>query len=317
MDRRPVVVLGGAVADVSVLGADASVFGRHSTPVEAVRLSPGGDALNEAGVLARLGSRVSLLTLLGTDPVGDLLREHCARLGIDLSRSAVCASVPTSVNIVLVDPAGERRFLTVPGSSLRRLALEHLWAGVEALTGAELVSFASLFVSPCLGAAELEELFRRVKEKGCTLCADMTRAKNGERAGDLTGVLRWVDVLFANQEEAALLTGASAPEEAARCLRESGAGTVVVKLGRRGGYCASPEGEFFFPACPAQRTVDTTGAGDTFAGAFLHARAGGTSLREALRFAAAAASLCVEQVGCGSEALTGEAVERRAVRVEF
>lgn len=311
MKTKPVVVLGGAVADVSVLGADASVFGRPSTPVEAVRLSPGGDAMNEACVLARLGSRVRLLTLLGEDPVGSLLRGHCQRLGIDLSCTAVRADIATSVNIVLVDTLGERRFLTVPGSSLRRLAPEHLRAGVEALTGAEIVSFASLFVSPCLGIPEMEELFSAVKAKGCTLCADMTRRKNGETRENLRSVLRWVDVLFANQEEAALLTGTADPERSARRLRESGAGTVIVKLGARGGYCAAPEGTFFFPACPAQRLVDTTGAGDTFAGAFLHALSRGGELRQCLRYAAAAASLCVEQVGCGSEALTPEAVTER------
>ena len=311
MERRSVVVLGGAVMDVSVLGADAAVFERPSTPVEAVRLSPGGDAMNEAAVLSRLGSRVRLLTLLGEDSVGALLRGHCERLGIDLSCTAVRADIATSVNIVLVDADGERRFLTVPGSSLRRLAPEHLRAGVDALTGAEIVSFASLFVSPCLGIPEMEELFRAIKAKSCTLCADMTRRKNGETWEDLRSVLRWVDVLFANQEEAALLTGTADPERSARLLRESGAGTVLVKLEARGGFCAAPEGDFFFPACPAERLVDTTGAGDTFAGAFLHALSGGAELRQCLRYAAAAASLCVEQVGCGSEALTPEAVAAR------
>lgn len=311
MERRSVVVLGGAVMDVSVLGADAAVFARPSTPVEAMRLSPGGDAMNEAAVLSRLGSRVRLLTLLGEDSVGALLRGHCERLGIDLSCTAVRPDIATSVNIVLVDADGERRFLTVPGSSLRRLAPEHLRAGVDALTGSEIVSFASLFVSPCLGIPEMEELFAAVKAKGCTLCADMTRRKNGETCADLKRVLRWVDVLFANQEEAALLTGTADPERSAHRLRESGAGTVLVKLGARGGFCAAPEGNFFFPACPAERLVDTTGAGDTFAGAFLHALSGGAELRQCLRYAAAAASLCVEQVGCSSEALMPEAVAAR------
>lgn len=311
MERRSVVVLGGAVMDVSVLGADAAVFARPSTPVEAVRLSPGGDAMNEATVLSRLGSRVRLLTLLGEDSVGALLRGHCERLGIDLSCTAVRLDIATSVNIVLVDADGERRFLTVPGSSLRRLAPEHLRAGVDALTGSEIVSFSSLFVSPGLGIPEMEELFAAVKAKDCTLCADMTRRKNGETCADLKRVLRWVDVLFANQEEAALLTGTADPERSAHRLRESGAGTVLVKLGARGGFCAAPEGSFFFPACPAERLVDTTGAGDTFAGAFLHALSGGAELRHCLRYAAAAASLCVEQVGCSSEALTPEAVAAR------
>lgn len=311
MSGRAVVVIGGAVLDVSILGADAGAFARHSTAVKDIRISPGGDALNESSVLAQLGSSVSLVTLLGEDRTGVLLRQHCKELGIDLHLSATDETLSTSVNAVLVDGAGERCFLTVPGSSLRRLAPEHLERCVEALTGEELVSFASLFVSPCFTVPDLDRFFGRVKAKGCTLCADMTRCKNGERAEDLAPALRWVDVLFANREEAALLTGERAPESAAQCLRAQGAGTVVVKMGADGGFCASPEGNFFFPACPAERTVDTTGAGDTFAGAFLHTLAGGGSLRDCLRVAAAAASLCVERTGCDSSCLTEQALRRR------
>lgn len=314
MEAKPVLVIGGAVADLSVIGADASIFSRPSTPVEDIRLFPGGDAMNEAAVLARLGSRVSLLTLLGEDEMGDLLLERARRGGINTDAVVRREGIATSINLVLVDPEGERRFVTVKGSSLRRLAPEHVLPAVDELTGEEIVSFASLFVSPCFGVEELEELFSRIKARGCTLCADMTRRKNGERAGDMAPALKWVDVLFANLEEAALLTGEETPEGAAAELLRCGAGNVVVKLGARGGYYAGKEGEFFFPACPVPRAVDTTGAGDTFAGAFLHALAGGRSIKDCLPFAAAAASLCVERLGCASEQLSRAAVLERMHR---
>ena len=303
---RPVLVIGGAVADLSVVGADPGIFTRHSTPVEAIRLSPGGDAMNEAAVLSRLGSRVSLLTLLGEDEMGEVLLRRCRDWGIDTAPTVRSADVPTSINLVLVDRDAQRRFVTVQGSSLRRLAPEHVLPAVERLTGEEIVSFASIFVSPCFGVQELEELFGRIKARGCTLCADMTRRKNGECAEDLAPALRYVDLLLANGEEAALLTGEKSPAAAAEHLHICGAKTVIVKLGDRGGCCAGPEGVSFFPAVPAQ-AIDTTGAGDTFAGALLHALSRGEPLGEGLRFAAAAASLCVERLGCGSEVLSREA----------
>ena len=311
MCSKSVFVIGGAVADLSVVGADPSVFRRPSTPVEAIRFSPGGDAMNESSVLARLGSRVSLLTLLGEDEMGKLLLDRCRLWGIDTSPTAVRREEVTSINLVLVDPEGERRFVTVKDSSLRRLAPEHVLPAAEKLTGEEIVSFASLFVSPCFGVRELEELFGRIKAKGCTLCADMTRRKNGETAEDMAPALRWLDVLFANEEEAVLLTGKATPEAAAQCLHACGVSHVVVKLGKRGGFYAGEEGSFAFPACPARATVDTTGAGDTFAGSFLHALSRGEELRSCLAFAAAAASLCVEQLGCASEGLSREAVLER------
>lgn len=305
MKSRPVLVIGGAVADLSVVGADPGIFRRHSTPVESIRLSPGGDAMNEAAVLARLGSRVSLLTLLGEDEMGDLLLRRCADWGIDTAPTVRSPDVPTSINLVLVDRDAQRRFVTVKGSSLRRLAPEHVYPAAERLTGEEIVSFASLFVSPCFGIPETAELFRAIKAKGCTLCADMTRRKNGETAEEMAPVLQFVDLLLANEEEAALLTGERTPEAAAARLHSCGAKTVLVKLGAKGGYWVGAHGEGCFPAVPA-RAVDTTGAGDTFAGALLHALSRGEPWQDCLRFAAAAASLCVEQVGCASESLRRE-----------
>lgn len=315
MKNRPVLVIGGAVADLSVIGADPGIFQRHSTQVEAVRFSPGGDAMNEAAVLSRLGSRVSLLTLLGEDEMGELLLKRCRDWGIDTAPTVLRADVPTSINLVLVDQDAQRRFVTAKGSSLRRLAPEHVLPTVKRLTGEELVSFASLFVSPCFGIPETAELFRAIKAKGCTLCADMTRCKNGETAEQMAPVLQFVDLLLANEEEAKLLTGADTPEAAAARLRKSGAKSVIVKLGAKGGYWVREDRKGYFPAVPA-RAVDTTGAGDTFAGALLHALSRGEPWEEGLAFAAAAASVCVEHVGCASEALRRETVLWRMEKEE-
>ncbi len=316
MAEKQILIIGGAVADVSLAWVDASIFTRHSTPIQQIRLSTGGDAMNESSVLARLGDRVSLLTLLGNDDMGAFLEGKCRELGIDLTHSVRRAGVPTSINGVLVDEQGERRFVTMKNSTLRRLAPEHVLPAVETLTGKELVSFASLFVSPCFGPRELETLFSRIKEKGCVLCADMTRCKNGESAEDLRGALQYVDYLLPNLEEAALLTGEKTPEAAASRLLACGAGNVILKLGREGGYYAGREGRFRFPAYPHSQTLDTTGAGDTFAGSFLHGLAQELPLDACLRFASAAASICVEHAGCASETLTLEEIRRREAYLE-
>ena len=64
----------------------------------------------------------------------------------------------------------------------------------------------------------------------------MTKRKKNETASDLACALQYVDYLFPNDEEAMLLTGKDTVEEAAEVLRDSGAGTVAVKCGRRGCY---------------------------------------------------------------------------------
>jgi sugar/nucleoside kinase (ribokinase family) len=113
---------------------------------------------------------------------------------------------------------------------------------------------------------------------------------------DLAPCLPWTDLLFVNQDEAQRLGGAPDIRDAARRLREAGAQTVVVKLGALGCAVFDAAGELRVPAFDVA-VVDTTGAGDCFAGAFLAALERGLGLAEAARFANAAAALAVQQLG--------------------
>ena len=77
------------------------------------------------------------------------------------------ADVDTGVNVVLVGEGGERSFLTDPQGSLRKIAPEDVFAAIDApdFAGIRAVCFASVFAYPLLTPA-LEDIFRRVKEKG-------------------------------------------------------------------------------------------------------------------------------------------------------
>ncbi len=306
------LIIGGAVADITLCPVDSSIFERHSTPIECIPMSTGGDALNEATVLARLGNCVGLCTLLGCDDVGLFLFEKCKKLGIDTSFIVQTPDIATSVNVVLVDSEGERRFVTAAHSSLRLLAPKHVEPFIEKLSPNTIVSFASIFVSPCFGISEMAKLFSKIKARGCTLCADMTRCKNGETAEDLRDVIKYVDYLFMNENEGSLLTGLSSPEETASQLRLYGAKHVLIKLGKRGCYAISEEYCGYFDAVPNCKVLDTTGAGDTFAGAFLHALGQSKPFETCIKFANAAAGICVEHRGCASEYLDMAEIQKRA-----
>ncbi len=113
-----VVLIGAAILDALAPGADACVFETGSLPCPGLRLQTGGDAMNEAVVLSKLGRRARLVSRLGRDSAGDLILGVCKRHGIDTS-FVVRADIDTGVNIVLVSPDGERCFLTNPEGSLR------------------------------------------------------------------------------------------------------------------------------------------------------------------------------------------------------
>jgi sugar/nucleoside kinase (ribokinase family) len=83
-------------------------------------MTVGGDALNEATILAKHGKSVYLETVLGNDDVGNYLCSHYARHGIELSEAVVKASYMTGINVVLVQKNGERNFLTNRNSECGR-----------------------------------------------------------------------------------------------------------------------------------------------------------------------------------------------------
>lgn len=124
-------------------------------------------------------------------------------------------------------------------------------------------------------------------------------------------ILPYVDLLKLTQEEAAILTGENDCKKAASLLAgRFGIKTVAVTLGERGAYADGEEAPAF-----AARVTDTTGAGDCFWAAYLYARLKGRA--DALRFACAAASLCVERRGAMPAMPTAEETEQRLRAREF
>lgn len=324
MQRKDsLMVIGAAIGDVTVMPAPKNLPSAGSTPMERIRLSTGGDALNEATVAARLGCKTALVTLLGRDDMAAIIRSHCDREGVRLL-GPEAPEMDTGLNVVLVDETGERRFLTNANSTLRRLSLAHILPVLETeeYAAARAVCLASLFVSPALTLTDTEALFRRVKADGKLLCADTTRPKHGETAADAAGVLKHLDWFFPNLEEALRLTKADSPHAAAEALLSAGVRHVALKLGGEGCLLASRETDFgedfpssthfrVVPAVPGVHCADATGAGDTFAASFQCALLAGEPPVRCAAYASAVASLCVEQPGATSAALAPDEIARR------
>ena len=120
---------------------------------------------------------------------------------------------------------------------------------------------------------------------------------------DLKAVLKKVDVLTINDEEARQLSGEYSLVKAARVIRAMGPNTLIIKKGEHGALLFGGNDEIFFcPALPLEDVFDPTGAGDTFAGGFVGylASVGRTdfeAMKMAIVYGSAMASFCVEQFG--------------------
>ena len=294
--KKDVTVIGASIIDVLVGPVTPDVFKTGSQPVEMSKLSFGGDALNEAVVLSRFGKKTELVTKLGEDENGARVYEYIQKNKLSTESVTVEQGLATAMNVVLVDDKGERHFLTNPNSNLRRLAVEDIDEFIN--TAADIVSFASMFVSPMLGIDDMNYLFQRIKSRpNRTLVVDMTKAKNGETLEDIKELLPYIDYILPNEDEIALLTGIDDVYENARLLVESGVKCAVIKRGGKGCLIRTKDKQYEIPAYHVKNVVDSTGAGDCFAAGFLWALSEGLSLKDCGRFANVVASCSVEQMG--------------------
>jgi len=129
---------------------------------------------------------------------------------------------------------------------------------------------------------------------------------------ELDTLLKRVDGVILNDEEASMLTGEANLIRAARAVLSLGPRYVILKKGEHGAFIMGPDAHFSLPAYPVTEVVDPTGAGDSFAGGFMGAlaRAGEPSamnLRRAMLHGTVTASFCVE--GFSVEGLTGRGLD--------
>ena len=178
-----VTVIGPSVIDILAAPFDPEALAKGKRDVDQIRMSFGGDALNESVVLSRMGKKVQLISKIGADEAGRSIRKHLEKEKVSTKHVIVEQGLNTSVNIALVDADGGRKFLTDPHSSQRKLGLEDVLPMLDET--APIVSFASIFISPCFSIEKTEQLFSRIKAAGKTLVSDVTRPKNGETFDDL------------------------------------------------------------------------------------------------------------------------------------
>ena len=119
---------------------------------------------------------------------------------------------------------------------------------------------------------------------------------------ELKEVLKKVDVVTINDEEARLLSGEYSLVKAARKILEMGPAVLIIKKGEHGALLFNKEQVFFAPALPLEDVFDPTGAGDTFAGGFIGHLAATQDIRfenmkRAIIYGSAMASFCVEKFG--------------------
>lgn len=254
-------------------------------------LTPGG-GFNVMSAAARSGARVLYAGSHGTGGFGDLLRGALTAEGVVLVQEPT-RETDTGVVVTLVEPGGERTFVTGAGAE-GRLRVEHLDRTQAAPDDIVYVTGYSL-THNCNRLALLSWLPR--------LPGSMVLFDPGPLAAEIDqdtmdALLSTVDILSCNAREAAILSGAGMTKDtpAKLAAQLSATAAVVVRDGARGCLVHADGETVEVPGFPVE-PVDTTGAGDTHCGVLAAELLHGATLRAAAVRANAAAALSVTRHG--------------------
>lgn len=308
MKNIDVICVGAAIVDIPLQPVSKNIFDVDSYPLKQISMTTGGDALNEATILSRLGHKVALNSIVGKDPAGYFILDECKKEGIDTDSFKQDSALDTSINVGLVTADGERTFVTNRNGSLWKFSLVDV--DLKRFPHAKLLSLASIFNSPLLDGDALVKIFATAREHKLIICADMIKPRLNETLGDIRDALSYVDYLFPNYEEACLLTGEDDLESIADIFLGCGVKNVVIKTGKKGCFIKNATTKFSVSAVEGITAIDTIGAGDNFASGFISALLEGKALYDCAQFANATAAISVLSVGATTGVKNRELVEQ-------
>lgn len=283
--------MSGHIVVVGSLNMDLVVRSpRHPLPGETLLGSdfntfPGGKGANQAVAAARAGGIVNMVGRVGTDEFGGLLLQNLALAGVNSAHVLRDEEAASGVALITVADDGQNTIVVAPGAN-GRVSPADVQAAYPAFEEAAVLMLQLEVPLPAVQRAIDEARRRQVR-----VILNPSPAQALEPA-----LLRKVDYLVPNRSEVALLTGEEDVEAGARALLEMGVGCVIVTLGDEGVVVWDDSGSTAIPA-HAVKPVDTTAAGDAFAGAFAVALSHGRSTVEAARWGNAAGAVAVTRAG--------------------
>ncbi len=272
-------------------GRRREILDRLSDPVNR---ASGGSAANTVITVARFGGRARYAFQVGEDDWGRFYRDDLTAAGVD---SSPACQVPgeTGQCLVMITPDAERSMLTFLGASG---TMGPRQVDAEGIAASRFVYLEGYLLTTEVGFQACRLASAIAREGGVEVSLTLSDPSVVEAFRDRFEALAadGVDLLFCNEEEAAALTGIGDCQEATSRLADLSA-RVCVTLGAGGALTAERGSPPRLVQGVEARAVDTTGAGDTFAGGVLYGLARGHSLHESARRGTYAAAAVVSLFG--------------------
>jgi sugar/nucleoside kinase (ribokinase family) len=307
MDK--IIGMGNALVDVLVRIDDDSLLGKLHLPKGSMQLiqedtlseirkytsgmkihrSTGGSAGNTVCALAALGANPGFIGKVGQDETGAFFGDTLRQRGVN-ALLATC-DLPSGIASTFISTDGERTFGTYLGAAATLRA--------EDLSRKMFAGYNYLYIEGYL-LQDHDLLLRAVqlaKEEGLQVCLDMASYNVVEAERDFFDqlIVKYVDIVFANESEALAYTG-KAPHEALEEIA-SKCSIAVVKTGKEGSLVKKGTEVIQLLSCPVDNVLDTTGAGDFYAAGFMYGLTCGYSLEKCVQISTILATAVIQEVG--------------------
>ncbi|XP_021288825.1 uncharacterized protein LOC110420006 [Herrania umbratica] len=290
----PLVVVGSANADIYV-EIDRLPKEGETISAKSGQTLAGGKGANQATCGAKLSYPTYFVGQVGDDAHGKLITEALGNGGVRLEYlKSLGSGVPTGHAVVMLQSDGQNSIIIVGGANMS------CWPDKLSDQDLDVIKKAGIvLLQREIPDSVNIQVAMAARSEGVTVIMDA----GGMDAPMPQELLNFVDILSPNESELGRLTGLPTEsfeqisQAAAKC-HKMGVKQVLVKLGAKGSaFFVEGEEPIRQPIIPAAKVLDTTGAGDTFTASFAVALVEGKSKEQCLKFAAAAASLCVQVKG--------------------
>lgn len=300
--RPRIVVVGSINLDLVVACARLPLPG-ETVAGRSLREIPGGKGANQAVAAARLGAQVAMIGRVGDDAYGKRLRAELVAAGVDAAHVRETPHCRSGLAAINVSDAGENTIVVIGGANAK-LSPTDVAASESAFRDAQV-----LLVQLEVPLDTIVAAVKLAQRQGVQVIVDPAPA-----ADSLPAELLAADAICPNETEAARLCGnavetAEDARAAAAWFCRHGAKIAIVKRGAQGCVVATGDGQQREFAAYKVEVVDTTAAGDAFAGGLGTALAEGQPLDRAIGFASATAAISVTREGAQPAMPTREEVE--------
>ena len=277
-----IYVLGSINADLVVYSARFPDVGETVVGNDFL-VNQGGKGANQAIASQKAGGETTFIGRVGNDYFGTLVLENLRREYVKL-RVKQERNTPTGIAVINVNEKGDNKIIIIHGANGKVDGSETLYLKERFQKGDVLMIQGELNADVVRDAAKI------AKSAGAIVIFDPAPV-----SANLKSIIPFATFVTPNETEIKMLTGLSG-DKGAEALLKMGAENVIFKKGENGLLFLSKEESFSMSAFSVN-AVDTTGAGDTFNGAFAAALHSGKMLKEALVFGEAAAALSVTRKG--------------------